>query len=63
MRTSLGHCYPRRRIVRLNEILLLPGNDDLIAEVACHEVAHVAAQEIYGDGCRPHGPEWRRTST
>ena len=38
MRTSLGRCYPRRKIVRLNEILLLPGNEDLITEVACHEV-------------------------
>jgi predicted SprT family Zn-dependent metalloprotease len=30
----------------------------LITEVACHEVAHVAARELHGDGCRPHGPEW-----
>ncbi len=60
MRTSLGRCYPRRKIVRLSEILLLPENEDLITEVACHEVAHVAAHELYGDGCRPHGPEWSK---
>lgn len=58
MRTSLGRCYPQRKIVRLSEILLLPENADLIIEVACHEVAHVALFELYGAGCRPHGVEW-----
>ena len=50
----------RRKLVRLNDILLLPENEDLIAEVACHEVAHVAVHELYGEGCRPHGPEWSK---
>jgi hypothetical protein len=34
--------------VRLNDTLLLPENEDLIAEVACHEIAHVAAYELHG---------------
>lgn len=58
LRTALGRCYPQRALVRLNEILVLPDNEDLLIEVACHEVAHVAVYERYGKQCRPHGPEW-----
>jgi predicted SprT family Zn-dependent metalloprotease len=58
LRTSLGRCYPQRALVRLNEVLLLSENEDLLIEVACHEVAHVAVFERYGEQCRPHGPEW-----
>jgi predicted SprT family Zn-dependent metalloprotease len=26
--------------------------------VLCHEVAHLAARDLYGHGCQPHGREW-----
>jgi SprT protein len=29
-----------------------------MAEVLCHEAAHVAAYELYGAKARPHGSEW-----
>ncbi len=29
-----------------------------MAEVLCHEAAHVAAYELYGEKVRPHGSEW-----
>jgi len=28
-------------------------------EIVCHELAHAAALEIYGEGVSPHGAEWR----
>ena len=57
LRSSLGRCVPSRGIVRLNRRLLVaqPG---LVEEVLCHELAHVAAYELHGKRCRPHGPEW-----
>lgn len=60
MRTSLGRAYLRKKIVRLNEILLLPENRELFVEVACHEIAHLAAYELSHGSCRPHGAEWAR---
>ena len=63
MRTSLGRCYPHRKLVRLNEILLLPENAGLVIEVACHEVVHVAAFELHGPTVGPmawSGPRWWR---
>jgi SprT protein len=59
LRKSLGRALPEKRIVRLNPLLRLTRNRDLLPEVLCHEVAHVAARDLHGSGCRPHGPEWR----
>jgi predicted SprT family Zn-dependent metalloprotease len=28
-------------------------------EIICHELAHAAALQIYGEGVLPHGAEWR----
>lgn len=28
-------------------------------EIICHELAHAAAVQIYGEGVSPHGAEWR----
>jgi predicted SprT family Zn-dependent metalloprotease len=58
LRTSLGRTLPARRVVRLNQLLLLPENHSLLPEVLCHEVAHIATYELHGPECRPHGPEW-----
>jgi predicted SprT family Zn-dependent metalloprotease len=57
LRRSLGRCVPAKGIVRLNARLqLVPA---LLVEVLCHEVAHVAAYELHGQRCRPHGREWK----
>jgi predicted SprT family Zn-dependent metalloprotease len=31
---------------------------EVLLEVVCHEAAHLAARELHGSRCRPHGPEW-----
>jgi hypothetical protein len=58
MSRSLGRCHPERRRIRLASWLReAPGT--LLAEVLCHEAAHVAVFELHGRACRPHGGEWR----
>ena len=57
LRRSLGRCVPVRGIVRLNPRLLRRGAE-LLDEVLCHELAHVAAFELHGRQARPHGREW-----
>ena len=57
-RSSLGRCYPIQRRVRL-AAHLERGNDDLLEEVLCHELAHVAVYQIHGHRVRPHGREWK----
>jgi hypothetical protein len=32
---------------------------DLLEEVLCHELAHVAVYRLHGRAVRPHGPEWK----
>ena len=55
--TSLGRCTPAERSIRLHPGLS-EGPPELLLEVICHELAHVAVFELYGRGPRPHGPEW-----
>jgi predicted SprT family Zn-dependent metalloprotease len=56
-RRSLGRVYLERRVVRLApELGLAP--IAVLREVVCHEVAHLAARDLHGGRCRPHGPEW-----
>lgn len=55
---SLGRATPARRSIRL-AAALAAGPPGFLAEVLCHELAHVAAWEIHGEGIRPHGREWK----
>jgi len=55
---SLGRCQPERRVIRL-AAWLRAAPAALLAEVLCHEVAHVAVHELHGRSCRPHGAEWK----
>ena len=59
MTRSLGVCYPRRGTVRLASYLQ-KAERPFVEEVLCHEMAHLAARELYGDRIRPHGREWKR---
>ena len=59
MTRSLGVCYPRRGTVRL-AAYLQKAERPFVEEVLCHEMAHLAARELYGDRIRPHGREWKR---
>jgi hypothetical protein len=58
MSRSLGRCHPERKLIRLAS-WLREAPDLLLAEVLCHEVAHVAVHELHGRDCRPHGKEWQ----
>lgn len=57
-RSSLGLCRPTQSRIRL-AAHLEKGNGDLLEEVLCHELAHVAVYRLYGRAARPHGPEWK----
>ena len=47
MRRSLGRCAPQTGVVRLNA-QVLRGKPDLLDEVLCHELAHIANVELHG---------------
>ncbi len=59
LQTSLARSYPKDGLIRLNGVLLSPSNCGLVAEVLCHELAHLAVYELFGPGRKPHGPEWQ----
>ena len=58
LEVSLGRCTPARASIRLH-CDLARGPRDLLLEVVCHELAHVAAWEMHGRAIRPHGREWQ----
>jgi len=55
---SLGRSQPLKKVIRLNSELSTKLND-LLEEVICHELAHVAAVHLHGDSIKPHGEEWK----
>ena len=59
LKRSLGRCSPADRRVRVNA-RLLDGPPELLREVLCHELAHVAVHLLHGRSVRPHGAEWAR---
>ena len=58
LRKSLGRVRPATGIVTLNAKLAAAPRE-VVLEVVCHEVAHVAAHLLHGRRAKPHGPEWR----
>jgi predicted SprT family Zn-dependent metalloprotease len=58
-RSSLGRCRPVEGRIRL-AAHLANGRRDLLEEVLCHELAHVAVHRLYRRRAKPHGPEWKR---
>ena len=59
LRSSLGICYPERKLIRLHPFLARQENVRLLREVVCHEAAHIAAPFRSGQRVKPHGPEWQ----
>jgi predicted SprT family Zn-dependent metalloprotease len=57
LRSSLGRTRVDVRRVRLNP-LLASANEQLLNEVLCHELAHIAVYERFGTSVKPHGSEW-----
>ena len=62
LRRSLGRSVPARGRVSLH-VSLRYGPRARLAEVLCHEVAHIAVYELHGRSPRPHGAEWARLVT
>ncbi|MBX6363591.1 MAG: SprT-like domain-containing protein [Gemmatimonadetes bacterium] len=58
LRRSLGRCRPATGRITLRADLR-DGPAARLAEVLCHEAAHVAVHRRHGRAARPHGPEWR----
>jgi predicted SprT family Zn-dependent metalloprotease len=57
MSRAFGRCFVQQRRIsistRLKQMPL-----SILEEVLCHESAHLAAFELFGDRCQPHGHEW-----
>jgi len=57
LKSSLGRTRVDVHKVSLNP-LLTRANEQLLDEVLCHELAHIAIYERFGASVKPHGPEW-----
>ena len=57
MRRTLGLTHPGRRLIRISH-RVLEAPPAALAEVLCHEAAHVVIFERHRRRVRPHGPEW-----
>jgi SprT protein len=58
LKRSLGRCRPSTGRITLRSDLQY-GDVERLAEVLCHELAHVAAFRLHGRAAAPHGAEWR----
>lgn len=54
---ALARALPERRVVRL-AAAVAQGPETGLAEVLCHEAAHLVVHERHGRQARPHGREW-----
>ncbi|MEI8360441.1 MAG: SprT family zinc-dependent metalloprotease [Deltaproteobacteria bacterium] len=54
---AIGRAMPRSRRIRL-AATVAEAPDTTIAEILCHEVAHIVAWDLFGASARPHGREW-----
>lgn len=58
LRRAFGRCYLEQRLIRL-AVSLGDTQSWLLNEILCHEAAHAAVYEMYGDTAAPHGKEWK----
>lgn len=59
LKRSLGRCDVVGHSISLNLVCKTLPRRKLL-EILCHEAAHIAVREIYGDSTRPHGAEWQQ---
>lgn len=59
MTVILAHAYPATNTIRISARVLASGSTELIREILCHELAHLACRMRYGRRVHPHGPEWK----
>jgi SprT protein len=54
---AIGRAMPRSRRIRL-AVAVAEAPPSTVAEVLCHETAHIVAWDLFGASARPHGREW-----
>ena len=59
LRTTLARCRPVERTIVLRADVARFSAKHL-ADVLCHELAHIATYRLYGRCAKPHGAEWRK---
>jgi ribosomal protein L37AE/L43A len=58
LRSSIARTSASKLEIRLHpELEEAP--ESFTTEVVCHELAHLACQQLYGAGQEPHGAKWR----
>jgi SprT protein len=60
MRTTAGRAYPRQNLIKLNA-RLLKKHPEHLEQTFAHELAHLAAYELYGYLGSGHGRFWQMT--
>jgi len=50
--------YPTRNAIRINRRLLDQNAEDFLLNTIPHEVSHLIAYRVHGQGVAPHGAEW-----
>lgn len=50
--------YPTRNAIRINHRLLEQNTEDFLLNTVPHEVSHLIAYRVHGQGIAPHGVEW-----
>ncbi|WP_372522528.1 SprT-like domain-containing protein [Sulfuricaulis sp.] len=50
--------YPARNAIRINRRLLDQNAEDFLLNTIPHEVSHLIAYRVHGQGIAPHGAEW-----
>ena len=50
--------YPARNAIRINRRLLEQNIEDFLLNTIPHEVSHLIAYRVHGQGIAPHGVEW-----
>lgn len=50
--------YPARNAIRINRRLLEQNIEDFLLNTVPHEVSHLIAYRVHGQGIAPHGVEW-----
>lgn len=54
---AFGRCYLEQKVIRLTASLK-DSQSWLLPEILCHEAAHAAVYETWGERAKPHGSEW-----
>lgn len=54
-----GVAHLHQNLLRFNEQLYRENTDHFLRQTVAHEVAHLVAHHMFGNGIRAHGEEWQ----